>query len=79
MSKIKTVKFHTNIHILGSYHSFLTPEEYRSAKGTQPPYTLSESEHGITIETADEIIKVGWSNIVCLKLEKVEPKKVTKP
>jgi len=72
MSKIKEVKFHTNVKIGGSYYSYLTPEEFMSMKGVGPKCTATETEHGITIDLEHTQIKVGWTNIVYMVLQKQE-------
>lgn len=71
MSKVKMVKFHTNVQIDGKYESYVTAPEYLSAVGIGARATITETEQGITLETEKNLIKVGWTNIVYMQLEKV--------
>lgn len=79
MSKVKMVKFHTNVQIDGKYESYATAEQFMSAKGLGANATITETDFGVTLETPHSLIKVGWSNIVFLSLDKTaEIPKVSK-
>jgi len=75
MSTVEYVKFHTTILIKGQYHNYLNPDVMEKSG-----FTVSETEHGITIENKSSLIKVGWPNIVYLQTSKADtaPKKAAK-